>query len=404
MDFNEEQINRLADQYNELINQIHEKGKYIDVTSQDSIEIVIQWYERLINDLIESQTQLIENIQHERDRARNELTKFESNIQHIHREIQQMNNIDVIHNQLNDLTQQISRYQITKDIYLPNSYTFQPRYRISYQFKQFEEEENWDIDQDPSSVIPKSTTAPLFSPDISQTFVMPKDEDADEWNDFQFHERLEENNPIDSEYFLDPKLYQFGPPRPFNMDIHLIASNGNDLLFVNDLQILLIYLSLSSRCYSRQTKQLIYSIDGDVNSTILQWYHGHLLQLVWFDHLKSFVTITENPRYEIYSIQCLTNLRLKIRLHTCLPAPADDLIKDRIYLRTDDEHLFIYYERTNGRKRLRLLNRMYECIRSYPIDQCLHKDDQGCVIGLGVNQDYVREIFSGLSLIFGFFY
>lgn len=249
----EQQINQLADQYNHLINQIHEKGKYIDITSQDSIEIVIDWYERLINDLIESQTQMIENIQNERDRARNELTKFESNIQNIHREIQQINtkiHIDLIQNQLNDLAKKICNYQMTKDIYLPNSYTFQPRYRISYQFRQFastEDEENWDIESndtihDPPSFTSRSTTAmntPLFFPETSQTFVVPRDEDAEEWKDFQWHERLEENPPIDSEYFLDPRLYQFGTSRQFNTDIHLIASNGNDLLFVNCLEILL---------------------------------------------------------------------------------------------------------------------------------------------------------------------
>ena len=143
---------------------------------------------------------------------------------------------------------------------------------------------------------------------------------------------------------------------------------------------------------------MIYSADADVSSTILQWYHGHLLQLVWFDHLKSFVTITDHQRYEIYSIQCLSNLRLKIRLHTCLPSTNSDIIKDQIYLRMDDNHLFIYYERINGRKRLHLLNPTYECVQSYPIDRCLqqdehrHSNDNGFVLGLAVNQEHVRNI------------
>ena len=252
----EQEINRLADQYNDLIIKIHEKGKYIDETSQNSIEIVINWYERLINDLIESQTQMIENIQNERDRARNELRNFESNIQTIHHDIEQIHtemNINVLQSKLNDFTQKLSNYQMTKDIYLPNSYTFQPRYKISYRFKEFsstedgddEEEENWDIETNETVTSPLSasfkattTDASIFFPNTAQTFVTPKDEDTDEWNDFQWHEQLQDNHPIDSECFLDPSLYQFGTSRQFNTDIHLIASNGNDLLFVNPTKLL----------------------------------------------------------------------------------------------------------------------------------------------------------------------
>lgn len=250
----EQEINRLADQYNDLISKIHEKSKYIDETSQNSIEIVINWYERLINDLIESQTQMIENIQNERDRARNELRKFESNIQTIHQDIEQIN-LNGIQNKLNDFTQKLTNYQITKDIYLPNSYTFQPRYKISYQFKEFsstedeaEEEENWDIETNETVISPLSaglkatttttttTDTSIFFPNIAPAFVVPKDEDADEWNDFQWHEQLQENHPLDSECFLDPSLYQIGTSRQFNTDIHLIASNGNDLLLVNHIE------------------------------------------------------------------------------------------------------------------------------------------------------------------------
>lgn len=150
------------------------------------------------------------------------------------------------------------------------------------------------------------------------------------------------------------------------------------------------------RCYSRQTKHLIYIGDGNVNPLILQWYHGHMLQVVWLDNLKSFVILTDENQYEIYTIESTYNLRLKIRLRTCLMKTTDDIIKEKIYLRADEYHLFIYYERNNGQKRLRLLNPTFECIQSYSIDKCLQRDehihshDNGIVIGLGVNQEYVK--------------
>jgi hypothetical protein len=66
-------------------------------------------------------------------------------------------------------------------------------------------------------------------------------------------------------------------------------------------------------------------------------------------------------------------------------------------LRTDESHIFIYYERINEQKRLRLLNPTFECVQSYSIDKCFQRDehiqshDNGFVIGLAVNQEYVRK-------------
>jgi cob(I)alamin adenosyltransferase len=246
----EQDIVQIQDQYNELINRINEKEKYINDTSNESIEIVVNWYQRLINDLIESQTQIIENIQNERDRARDELAQFDTNIHLINKDIQQINentSINSIQTKLNDLATKLSNYQITKDIYLPDSHTFQPRYKVFYQFKNSSlVEEDWDIDTNEAMNIPlpshlsltsshttTTTTTPLFFSDTSQTFVTPKDED-DEENNFQWHEEIEEINDNNSEYLLDPRLYHLGTSRHFNSDIHLIASNGNDLLLVNN--------------------------------------------------------------------------------------------------------------------------------------------------------------------------
>jgi hypothetical protein len=142
---------------------------------------------------------------------------------------------------------------------------------------------------------------------------------------------------------------------------------------------------------------LIFIGDGNVNPIILQWYHGHIIQLVWFDSLQSFVTLTDDNQHEIYTIDSTSSLRLKIRLRTCLPKHDNDIIKDQIFTRTDEFHIFIYYERIDGRKRLRLLSPTFECVQSYSIDKCFQRDehirshDNGFVIGLGVNQEYVRK-------------
>ena len=228
--------------YNDLTNKINEKEKYINDTSNESIEIVHNWYQRIINDLIESQTQIIENIQNERDRARDELAQFDLNMQ----QLNQNTDMNSIQTKLDDLTKKLSNYQILKDIYLPDSRTFQPRYKISYLFKNSStEEEDWDIDTNEATNIPlpshlslssthttATTTTPLFFSDNSQTFINPKDDD-DEDNTFKWYEEIDESNTNDSEYLLDPKLYRLGTSRHLNYDIHLIASNGNDLLLVN---------------------------------------------------------------------------------------------------------------------------------------------------------------------------
>jgi hypothetical protein len=243
----EQEIVQIHDQYNKLIRQINEKEKYINDTSHESIEIVVNWYQRLINDLIESQTQMVENIQNERDRARDELAQFDTNTQTINKDIQQINeniNINLIQTKLDDLATKLSNYQITKDVYLPDSHTLQPRYKVSYQFKNSSSaEEDWDIDTNEATNIPlpshlaltstQTTTTPLFFSDTSQTFVTPQDDD-DEGNNFSWYEEIEESNDTNSEYLLDPSLYHLGTSRHFNSDIHLIASNGNDLLSVNN--------------------------------------------------------------------------------------------------------------------------------------------------------------------------
>ncbi|CAF3645036.1 unnamed protein product [Rotaria sp. Silwood1] len=390
----EQEIVQIQDQYNDLTNKINEKEKYINDTSNESIEIVINWYQRLINDLIETQTQIIENIQNERDRARDELAQFDITMHSIDKDIQQLNhnmNINAIQIKLNDLATKLANYQLTKDIRLPDSRTFQPRYKVSYHFKDTSAaEEDWDIETNTATNIPlpshlsltstnrtTTTTAPLFFSNNSQTFITPKDDD-DEEDNFQWIEEIETNKHDDSEYLLDPRLYHLGTSRHFNYDINLIASNGNDLL-----------------CYSRQTKQLIFIGDGNVNPIILQWYHGHMIQLVWFDSLKSFITVTDDSQYEIYTIESTYNLRLKISLRTCLPKNHNDIIKDQIFMRTDECHTYIYYERIDGRKRLRLLSPTFECVRSYSIDRFfqtdehIHSHDNGFVIGLGINQEYV---------------
>ncbi|CAF4235312.1 unnamed protein product, partial [Rotaria sordida] len=347
----EQEFIQIQDQYNDLKNKINEKEKYINDTSNESIEIIINWYQRLINDFIETQTQIIENIQNERDRARDELGQFDITMHSIDKDIIEFNqniNINSIKIKLNDLTTKLSNYRLTKDIYLPDSRTFQPQYKVSYHFKDSSSiEEDWDIDTNTGTNIPlpshrslmytnqTTTTTPLFFSNNSQTFITPKDDDED---NFQWLKEIETNNKDDSEYLLDPRLYHLGTSRHFNYDIHLIASNGNDLL-----------------CYSRQTKQLIFIGDGNMNPIILQWYHGHMIQLVWFDNLKSFITITDDSQYEIYTIESTYNLRLKISLRTCLPNNNNNnIIKDQIFMRTDEYHIYIYYERINGQKRLRL--------------------------------------------------
>jgi len=247
----EQEILQIQDLYNELTRKIREKENYINDTSHESIEIVINWYQRLINDLIESQTQLVENIQNERDRARGELIQLDLDMHSVSKDIQELNpnmNINSIQTKLNDLTTKISNYQITKDICLPDSRSFQPRYKIFYDFKNSSDvEEDWDTDTNEATNIPlpshlsltsmhtkatTTTTTPLFFSDTSQTFITPKDED-DEENHFQWHENIEENNSNDGEYLLDPRLYHLGTSRQFNTNINLIASNGNDILLVD---------------------------------------------------------------------------------------------------------------------------------------------------------------------------
>ena len=153
------------------------------------------------------------------------------------------------------------------------------------------------------------------------------------------------------------------------------------------------------RCHSRSSKQIIFSGDTTANPIVLQWYHGDILQLVYFNVLKSFVAITDETDSNIYTIDVTHQSRLKIRLRTCLPKHSSVILKDRLFLRTDECHLFVYYERENRQKRLRLFSPTLECVRSYSIGHCLERamstlqGNTGSVVGLAVNQTQVRESF-----------
>ena len=105
-----------------------------------------------------------------------------------------------------------------------------------------EEEEDWDNDP-PSPSMRTTTTTPFFFADTSQSFVPPKDDDDDR-SLFQWHEEIEEDSNDNSEYLLDPELYHQVASRDFNSDIHLIASNGNDLLLVKTSKHKMIILFL----------------------------------------------------------------------------------------------------------------------------------------------------------------
>lgn len=117
---------------------------------------------------------------------------------------------------------------------------------------------------------------------------------------------------------------------------------------------------------------------------------------MWYDCLKSFVALTDNNQYEIYTIETTYSHRLKICLRTALSKNSNDIIKDKIFMRTDENYLYIYYEKMDGQKRLRLLNSTFECVQSYPFhhffqnDEFIRSHTDCCVVGLGINQEHVR--------------
>lgn len=127
----------------------------------------------------------------------------------------------------------------------------------------------------------------------------------------------------------------------------------------------------------------------------MPWYHGTILQLAWFNPLRSFVALTDESQWNIYSIELTSNGRLKIRLRTFLPKHhQSEIIKESILLRTDDSQLFIFYQRTNGQKRLRVLNETFELHRTYLLDQCFASEQirpVNQVGGLAVNQTHVSS-------------
>jgi len=190
----------------EMQTEFNEKQLFIQQTSDESIEFVVNWFQRLINEIIECQTQIIENIQHERDRAFEQLDKFEANL---------------------------SSCQIKKQIDLPEFHLIQPRYEISYQFhnQNNDEEENWDLETTDSQYQPTTTTAVnLFSNNL-QTVIKPKDDDEIIVEDLQIQSDTIDKIIRDTgDYYLDPTIYYPGRPIRLNCDINLISSNGNHLL------------------------------------------------------------------------------------------------------------------------------------------------------------------------------
>ena len=246
-------VAQLREQCNEFKKKINEKDKYINDTSNESVEIVLSWYQRIINDLMESQSHIIEDIHSERDRARDELTQFDVALNAIGQDIEQANALSKsksIQARLDEWQTQLSSYQLSKDIYLPESRIFQPRYKIVYEYKTSSQaEEDWDVNTNEVITIPlpshlslsstRSTSAVTtaeptsFFPDACLPFVTPTDDDeSDRWD---WHREDAETKSDDSEYLLDPGLYRLTTPRRFDFDIHLLAGNGTDLLFVSQL-------------------------------------------------------------------------------------------------------------------------------------------------------------------------
>jgi len=143
------------------------------------------------------------------------------------------------------------------------------------------------------------------------------------------------------------------------------------------------------RCYSRQTKQIVYIYDENLDPITLSWYHGHIIQFVWFDQIKSFVVLTDHQHYEIYTIELTNSFRLKIRLRTYLTTKIDEIHKEKILLQTDANHLFIYYEKLNERKYLRLLNLSFECVRLYSLDKYVSSQEK--ILALGIDDRHVSS-------------
>lgn len=241
-------VAQLRELCNEFKTKINEKDKYISDTANESVEIVLNWYQRIINDLMESQSQILEDIQNERDRARDELAQFDVALS----AIEQANALSQDTSssaRLNEWQTRLANYQLSKDIYLPESRIFQPRYKIVYDFKTSPQaEEDWDVESNevitiplPShltfnsirSTVPATTMeSPAFFPDASLPFIAPQDDDDGEDDRLEWHDEREQTKSVDSEYLLDLSLYHLGAPRYFDVDIHLLAGNGTDLLFV----------------------------------------------------------------------------------------------------------------------------------------------------------------------------
>lgn len=238
-----------------LRNLLKEKEEFVHQSSREAIEIVSNWFEQIINDLMDCQSQIIEDIEQERDRARDELDQYHRKIDQLDQSPSQAGDASEIAMMVEQFRVQISQYELTRDMYFPESRFLQPRYKLFYQSKgksinrenKDDEEEDWDLESDEPTRIPlpsnlilsttpspspaTTTTAKLFFSDPSTVPIHPND-DEDDVGLFDWSIESDRTFGDDVEYLLDPNYYIRGKTRHFDSDIHLMASNGSDLLFV----------------------------------------------------------------------------------------------------------------------------------------------------------------------------
>lgn len=205
---------------------VKEKETFVDSSSNEAIENLSQWFQQIINNLIETQVKIIDEIEKERDRAKTDLFEYE-------KKICELENVDVvsIESKFVELKRQIIRYDLIKEFSFPKFDSFRPHYKFVYETNFNSNDDDLEEIPLPPNLIFASGRTTSFSTETSPSFTEPSTDDDDhvEFLDEKnlSNERISSNH---DDFLIEPTLYQRVEPRRFDFIVDLIASSGADLL------------------------------------------------------------------------------------------------------------------------------------------------------------------------------
>ncbi|CAF1048075.1 unnamed protein product, partial [Didymodactylos carnosus] len=170
----------LQDRYNEINQLMEEKRKYIVDSSAFCMNEVLTWFQKSINDLFNSQQQIINNIEFVQDKAQIKLADFNELLQPLSKEIHFLTQdsayditvFDQITKKLDDIYMALKYFTLTKEVNMPSVLTLLPQYKISFITEQLSDTTSHELEnrnENTNQKLEITTLSTALSPTTNQS-------------------------------------------------------------------------------------------------------------------------------------------------------------------------------------------------------------------------------------------